>query len=174
MPGKHVWLAALAVLVAGTMGGVVGAWAHGGTTAAQPATMTGGSFVLLDNQGIQRGVLDVSSDGTARLVVNGRNSQTPRVAIAVGADGPRITLADELGSMRAMTALDQDGTVEMGVLGFRNPTVRAGLSVTADGAAGLDLRDQHGRVRASLSLNPDGSPYIALYDENGGILWSAP
>jgi hypothetical protein len=141
-----------ALVASGVVGGVVAVRLNDTTPAeAQPNVLTGGRFVLLDQAGIQRGVLEVTPDGSSRLLVTGANSQTPRVSVAVdAAGGPRVTLRAAGGATRAV------------------------LDARSDGATGLNLLDVDGETRASLSVEADGSPSLSFFDADGEEIWSAP
>jgi hypothetical protein len=147
------------------------------------------AFVLVDDEGRERGKLEMSKEGP-------------------GKDGPSLTLSDENGNIRVMLsmppALDSEPSLVMyggraksnyrvllfgGGLFLRNTNdklrvglsseaslelndangmPRAGLGVTAAGAE-LALGDENGKARAWLRVGKDGSPSLDLRDENGEI-----
>lgn len=164
-----------ATLLSGIIGGLIATRLRPPTpAAAQPADLTAGRFTLLDQTGIQRGTLEVTGSGAARLAVTGPNSQTPRVTVAADSAGPRLLLADTLGATRVAIEIQRDGTALVGAYGLRGEGPAATLGVDGAGSTALTLRDREGRVRASLALAPDGSPSLVLLGEDGSPLWMAP
>lgn len=166
--GHRSWLIAVPALAAGLAGGTLGGVLHSQTT-----QVIGGRFVLLDSGGVQRGVVEVSPSGEARIVLTGRNSQSPRAALGVDGEGAAyLQLRDGGGMARAGLEVGADGVTRLSLLNGGAPRVQ--LREGGDGGAALDLRDAAGRVRASLATAADGTPALTLYDAEGQRTVSIP
>lgn len=175
MTWKPVAALAALMVASGIIGGVTVSKLRPASVGAQSTTITGGRFVLIDDEGILRATLETTRDGLARLAVVGPNSQSPRVSVAVDREaGSRVLLLDEAGATRISSEVRADGVSQVIVLGANTESPSTAISVQPSGATGLDLRDRQGRLRASLSLGSDGTPILALLDGEGNVVWSAP
>jgi hypothetical protein len=127
------------------------------------------TFVLRDAQGKERAKLAViQSTVTLQLLgVNGK----PRLALAVGDEGPQIVLRDGSGAQRLGLGATVDGASGL-IVSDVDGQPRAALSTNAEGETELALIDTQGKQRARIAVSLQGSPGIALFDSAGKPLWS--
>jgi hypothetical protein len=105
-------------------------------------------FVLEDENGKTRAVLDVGKDGVPGLYLYDDNG-TPRAMLGVGNYGSVLALCD------------------------KNGKTLVSLTVSNDGSS-LRLSDDKGKPRVRLTVGNDGVPGLALLYENGVNIWSKP
>ncbi|NIA08179.1 MAG: hypothetical protein GWP14_11195 [Actinobacteria bacterium] len=118
------------------------------------------AFILLDEQGRERGALSMYSFGPALTLLDEKNKT--RAVLSVGKEGPNLSLADEKGKPRVFLAMDEKG---MGLGMFAEQGNSLTLAVIKDGP-GLNLVDENGGIRVALCLDKD-RPMLDLRDENG-------
>ena len=105
-------------------------------------------FVLEDDNGKTRAVLDVAKDGVPGLYMYDDNG-TPRAMLGVSNYGSVLALCDQ------------------------NGKTLVSLTVSNDGSS-LRLADDHGKPRVRLEVGNDGVPGLALLYQNGVKIWSKP
>jgi hypothetical protein len=138
------------------LGLALGAWIMAGTLALRTVGAEGGGaavnevrarrIVLADDQGRERGVLQMAADGPTLVLCDAMGKV--RATLSAIASGPGLALYDAEGKGRAA------------------------LVVLADGPR-LALRGATGKVCAILSGGKDG-PRLGLLDAAGKPIWSAP
>jgi hypothetical protein len=105
-------------------------------------------FVLEDDNGKTRAVLDVGKDGVPGLYLYD-DKGTPRAMLGVSNHGSVLALCDKYGKTLVSLAVSNDG-----------PSLR--------------LSDDNGKPRVRLDVGNDGEPGLALLYENGVKIWSKP
>jgi hypothetical protein len=123
------------------------------TTRAQgantgPNVIRANQFILEDDKGTTRAVLDVDKDGEPGLYLYD-DKGTPRVIMGVGAHGSVLALCDMNGKTLVSLAVSNDGS-------------------------SMRLSDERGKPRLRLTVGNDGVPGLALLYENGVNIWSKP
>lgn len=147
-------------------------------------------FVLVDDAGRERAMLDVLADGPRLALFDAAGK--PRAWLSVDKDGPVLGLGDENGKGRVVLAVDEDGPW----LHLRDAAgkARVALSVLADlpvlhlldaageirvwlsvrkGGPGLHLFDENRKERATLTVRKNG-PGLVLFDAAEKVIWTAP
>lgn len=140
-----VWVIAAAATRTQAQGGV------------SPTTIRASQFILTDEKGKCRAVLNLTEDGPALVLTD--ESNKPRGTLNMGKLGPALGLFDESGRPRVMLKTDKHGPA-------------------------LDLLDENGRVRAMLGAGrtrtPDGKNIaypessLVLFGPDGQAIWRAP
>ena len=113
-----------------------------------PKLIRANQFVLEDDNGKTRAVLDVGKDGV-----------------------PGLYLYDDNGTPRAMLGASNHGSVL--ALCDKNGKTLISLTVSNDGSS-LRLSDDDGKPRVRLTVSNDGEPGLALLYANGVQIWSKP
>src|SRR5262249_42185958 len=160
---RQNWLYAVLALTGGLIGGTVAA--ELGPTAAMAAravhTVRAQQFELVDKQGNQRGLMQVTSRGTAAMELldgSGRN----RAGFRVSKDGnAAIAFFDQDGNRRVMVGAAGTGRNGVGIYGA-NGRQLATLAVTEDtNESNLTLYDPTtGRARVGLGVTTGGAPAL--------------
>lgn len=141
-------------------------------------------FVLLAEDGSEKGVLEVDSKGNPMLTL--RNAQASAILTT---NGPSLLLRGEDGKTGVFAGVDgkQSSRIELyssrlldglrlvthadgtsGVYGLdKEGRARVGLESFAAGGAGLHLRDPQGVVRTQVSIDPADQPSVILADKSG-------
>lgn len=114
----------------------------------EPKVIRANQFILEDETGKTRAVLDVSKDGVPGLYLYDDQS-TPRAMLGVSNHGSALALCD------------------------KNGKTLVSLTVSNDGSS-LRLADDHGKPRVRLEVGNDGVPGLALLYQNGVKIWSKP
>jgi hypothetical protein len=200
MKDRKYWLYAILALVGGGFGGALSGhlFPREAEAAARAAReIKAEKFVLVDHDGNERGVIEVSSTGVAGVSLEDQTGRQ-RSVLRVGTDGgAAIGFYDQNGAKRVIvgeTPNGRDGLAIYGTSGRQisgftvadddassvtlyDPTTgraRVGLGVSAKGEPALVLFDQSGRVRAELHVNDKGKPRLALADESGKSIAGLP
>jgi hypothetical protein len=115
-------------------------------------------FVLRDNGGKRRAVLEVNANGHVVLSLSDKEEK-PRAAIVVANDGsPILSLQDEKGVVRVSLATSKEFGGSVMNLVDQDGKMRLGLSVRdGGGVPTVDLRDKDANRRIILGVMPDGS-----------------
>ena len=114
----------------------------------EPKVIRANQFVLEDENGKTRAVLDVGKDGVPGLYLYD-DTGTPRIMLGVSKGGSVLALCD------------------------KNGKTIISLTVSNDGSS-LRLSDDNGKTRAVLDMGNDGVPGLALLYANGVRMWSKP
>lgn len=200
MTGKRNWLYPMLVLTGGFLGGMVATQLapRVAIAARHPHSVSAEQFVLVNEKGAQRGLMQVTGRGAADLQLmdaNGHNRAEFRVA-ADGAAGlsffdqngvRRVVVGGASRGSNGIAVYGSDGRRQLATLAVSandearltlydpaSGRARAGLGVTADGQPALVLFDQNGKDRVEVHVGPKGRPGIALADENGKTIAGLP
>lgn len=166
-------LARLAPVFVGSVGGSLVTLllvnGHSGDAhAAAVDTVRAGRFEVVDERGVVRAVLGLSTQPAGPILWMGDNAGTGRVSVNVDNDGtPTLWFRDAAGLGRAGLSVERDGTVGLGLYDPHGQH-RELLTVGPEGSPVLSLSDGQQRVRAMLTVLPDGTPVLSLYDAAGG------
>jgi hypothetical protein len=114
----------------------------------EPRVIRANQFILEDDNGKTRAVLDVGKDGVPGLYLYDDNG-TPRAMLGVSTHGSMLALCDETGK------------------------TLVSLSVSTDGSS-LRLSDGNGKPRIRVDVGKDGMPGVDLLYANGVRIWSKP
>lgn len=132
-------------------------------------------FHLVDHEGRERWVLNLSKDGEPSLTFVNKNGWAP-MAMGINQEGlPYFNMVLEPGRKGGPSLILMDSRMKS----------RALLGVRGDGEPHLSLLDQNGIERLSLGSTEFPNPLtgivekrplpsITLFDESGKPLWSAP
>jgi len=113
-----------------------------------PKVIRANQFILEDDQGRARAVLDVAKDGVPGLYLYDDNA-TPRAMLGVTNHGPVLALCDQTGKTLASLAVSSDGS-------------------------SLRLADDKGKLHLRVDVGKDGVPGLTLLYANGVKIWSKP
>ncbi len=154
---------------------VVGGLALTGWTSLQDETVTAQRFMILDADGIPRGMFGVLADGASVGMMFTDLAGTKRIELSADPDGsPRVALWDDQERLRADLGMNPDGSARI-VLADPSETGRAALSVGNDGSAQMVFIDTDGSTnRAMIGTLGDGRSVILIYDENGQVITQLP
>jgi len=200
MKNRQNWLYAMLALTGGIIGGTIAAELAPtvAMAARQMHTVRAQKFELVDNQGNQRGVMEVTSRGTADLsLMDG--SGRDRGEFRVSKDGSaQVAFYDQDGNRRVAVGAAGTGRNGVGIYSANGRQIaslsvaedsnesnltlydpmtgraRVGLGVTTSGAPALVLFDDKGRDRLELHIGDKGNPGIALADESGKSIAGLP
>jgi hypothetical protein len=200
MTSKRNWLYPALALAGGFLGGMVATQLAPGVAIAarHVRSVSAEQFVLVNEKGAQRGVMQVTKRGAADLQLMDANGRD-RAEFRVTADGAAgVNFYDQNGARRVVVGGASPGPSGIAVYGsdgrrqvatlavsandearltLYDPTsgrARAGLGVTADGQPALVMFDQNGKDRVEIHVGPKGHPGIALADENGKSIAGLP
>ena len=110
-------------------------------------TISAESFTLVDKNGKDRMLLDISNDKPSLILLD-KNSK-PRLGLSlIENDSPGLSLIDKNGKVRAMMYLGDDGSPILSLGNINNvPIVKLGIR---DDEPSLIMRDKDGKIRISL------------------------
>jgi len=150
---------ALAAVMLVVGGGALTAWV------APQDTITAKQFMVLDADGIPRGMFGVLADEASIGMMYTDPSGGTRVEMGVDPDGlPRLALFDAIGNVRSEVGMREDGSPTF-VLTDGSEVRRLALSATNDGAGQLIIFGLDGEVqRAMLGSFANGEPAIVFSD----------
>jgi hypothetical protein len=151
--GRHRKLAGCLALIG------AGILAIGGANQDKPAkSIESEHFVLRDNGGKRRAVLEVNASGMVVLSLSDKDEK-PRAVIALANDGsPILSLQDEQGVRRVSFATSKEFGGSVVNLMDKDGKIRLGMAVRDDGGMPtLDLRDKDANRRIILGVLRDGS-----------------
>jgi len=114
----------------------------------EPKVIRANQFILEDNNGKARAVLDVGKDGAPGFYLYDENA-TPRAMLGVTNYGAMLALCDKNGKTVASLAVSDDGS-------------------------SLRLSDDNGKPRLRVDVGKDGVPGLTLLYQNGVKIWSKP
>ena len=154
---------------------VVGGLALTGWTSPQDETITAQRFMVLDGDGIPRGMFGVLADGASVGMMFTDLAGTKRIELSADPSGsPRVALWDDQERLRADIGMNADGSARI-VLADPAETGRAALSVGNDGSAQMVFIDADGSTnRAMIGTLGDGRSVMLIYDEKGELLTQLP
>ena len=154
---------------------VVGGLALTGWMSPQDETVTAQRFMVLDAEGIPRGMFGVLADGASVGMMFTDLAGAKRIELSTDPDGsPRVALWDDQERLRADIGMAADGAARI-VLADPSETGRAALSVGNDGSAQMVFIDADGSTnRAMIGTLGDGRSVLLIYDEKGQVLTQLP
>ncbi len=154
---------------------VVGGLALTGWTSPQDETVTAQRFMVLDVDGIPRGMFGVLADGASVGMMFTDLAGAKRIELGTDPDGtPRLALWDDQERLRADIGMNADGAARI-VLADPSETGRAALSVGNDGSAQMVFIDADGSTnRAMIGTLGDGRSVLLIYDDKGQVLTQLP
>ena len=154
---------------------VVGGLALTGWTSPQDETVTAQRFMVLDVDGIPRGMFGVLADGASVGMMFTDLAGAKRIELGTDPDGtPRLALWDDQERLRADIGMNADGAARI-VLADPSETGRAALSVGNDGSAQMVFIDANGSTnRAMIGTLGDGRSVLLIYDDEGQVLTQLP
>ncbi len=128
-------------------------------------TITANQFMVLDADGIPRGMFGVLADQASIGMMYTDASGNNRVEMGVDPDGtPRLALYDQTGLVRSEIGMREDGSPTI-VLTDSAEARRIAISATNDGAGQLILFGQDGTVqRGMVGTFANGEPAIVFSD----------
>jgi len=152
--------------------------------AAIASDANGGSLVVRDARGKERGRFGMDADGGASISVADA-AGAPRAVLTVGSDGAAsLAFIDGSAIKRLSASLDAAGAPALG-LSDRDGSSRATLSLEESGVPRLKLTEADGRTRASLGATPlrevgsgksipVDAANLVLFDSSGHVIFKAP
>ncbi len=154
---------------------VAGGLALTGWVSPQDETVTAQRFMVLDGDGIPRGMFGVLADGASVGMMFTDLAGAKRVELSTDPGGsPRVALWDDQERLRADIGMSADGSPRI-VLADPAETGRAALSVGNDGSAQMVFIDTDGSTnRAMIGTLGDGRSVMLIYDEKGELLTQLP
>ena len=154
---------------------VVGGLALTGWTSPQGDTLTARQFMVLDDDGIPRGLFGILADGASVGMMFTDLAGSKRIELGTDPDGsPRLALWDDQERLRADIGMNPDGAARI-VLADPSETGRAALSVGNDGSAQMVFIDADGSTnRAMIGTLGDGRSVLLIYDDEGQVLTQLP
>ena len=162
-------------LAFGAMVLAVGGMALTAWTLPQEETITAKNFMVLDADGIPRGMFGVLADGASVGMMFTDLGGTARVEVGVDPNGsPRVAMMDDQQRLRAEIGMTDDGSARL-VLADPSEVARASLSVTNDGAAQLAFISSDGSTRSAvIGTLESGQAVLLLYDDAGQVVTQLP
>lgn len=144
---------------------VVGGVALTAWVTPQGDTISAKQFMILDADGIPRGMFGVLADEASIGMMYTDPSGNQRIEMGVDPNGtPRLALLDADGMVRSEVAMREDGSPTI-VLTDGNEVRRIALSATNDGAGQLILFGEDGTLqRGMLGTFATGEPAILFSD----------
>ena len=131
--------------------------------------VTAEKFVVVDKNGKERAVLDVS-EGRSGLWIYDENGK-PRVVLGGIQEGGGLGLSDKNGKLRISLV---EGTGRGGLyVTDKNEKLRAAFGMTWKGRVGLVLADENENYRVELRQDQDYNRILIL-DKNGEAIFEAP
>lgn len=125
--------------------------------------ITARSFVLVDDEGTERGRFGTTEDGAAQVALRDP-SGADRLRMTVRNEGsPGLVFSDRSGNRRIVVGLLPDQTSTM-VFADGAGSPRAVLGVSQDNRANLVFADQRGVTRAGLGVDERGVASLMLPD----------
>jgi len=170
MTSRRNWLYAILALTGGFIGGIVATQVAPGIAIAarHPRSISAERFVLVDEKGTQRGVMQVTSRGAADIQLTDASGRY-RAQFRVTADGAAgVSFLDQNGARRVAVGEIPQGPNGIAIYSSNGRRQLATLAVSAKDEANLTLYDPaSGRARAGLGVSTDGQPALVLFDQNG-------
>ncbi len=155
----------LGIVLLGIAGLALAAW-----VSPQGDTVSAKQFMVLDADGIPRGMFGVLADQASIGMMYTDPSGNTRVEMGVDPDGqPRLALMDQGGTVRLEISMRDDGSPTM-VLTDASETRRLALSASNEGAGQVTFFGDAAAdtlqppQRASLGMFENGEPAIVFYD----------
>lgn len=160
----------LGIVLLGIAGLALTAW-----VAPQGDTVTAKQFMVLDSDGIPRGMFGVLADQATIGMMYTDPSGNQRIVMSVDPSGiPSLSFMDAGGTIRSEMGMREDGSPTI-VLTDASEVRRIALTATNDGAglvtffgdAAADTLPP--RRRASVGMSENGQPVIAFYDTDQNV-----
>ena len=155
----------LGIVLLGLAGLGLTAWVN-----PQGDTVTAKQFMVLDADGIPRGMFGVLADQTSIGMMYTDPSGNQRIEMGVDPDGtPRLALMDEAGTVRSEIGMREDGSPTI-VLTDASETRRIAMSATNEGAGQVTFFGGPAAdtlpppQRAMVGTFDSGEPAIMFYD----------
>ena len=142
------------------------------------AELRASKFVLYDDAGKERIVLEASSDASgdvdqAMITVKDKAGKHA-LALTVGQGVSLITFARPGGQNRMMVGTLTNGSPYITLYSKDGKVPLANFSVDTDEFPSLTCKDGAGRPRLMLGVLPKGGPMMGMLDKNRRVLWRAP
>ena len=162
-------------LAFGAMVLAVGGMALTAWTLPQEQLISAEKFMVLDTDGIPRGMFGVLADGASVGMMFTDLGGTARLEVSVDPDGsPRVAMMDDQQRLRAEIGMNADGSARV-VLADPSEVARASLSVNNDGAAQLAFIGADGTTRSAvIGTLESGQAVLLLYDDAGQVVTQLP
>jgi hypothetical protein len=127
-------------------------------------TLVTGELVLRDGEGITRGRLGTSADGSTRFALADGDGRE-RIRLTVLADGsPGVTISDADARPRIVLGYLPDGTTSL-VFADAQGFSRAVVGLEPDGSTHALFSDRSGRIRTLVGVDAEGLPAMSMFDE---------
>lgn len=160
----------LGVVLLGLAGLALTAW-----VSPQGDTVTAKQFMVLDSDGIPRGMFGVLADGATIGMMYTDPSGNQRIVMSVDPGGiPSLAFMDEGGTVRSEIGMRDDGSPTI-VLTDASETRRIALSATNEGAGQVTFFGDAAAdtlqppQRASVGMLENGEPAIMFYDPDQSV-----
>ena len=126
--------AGAALLVAASVGGLAGAWlASARPTEAQSTTITATEYRIVDRQGVLRGVVGMTPDGSVSFLAGDRTG-VPHAQFGVGSDGSAfMSFTDSQDRARLVARMLPNGTPSLTMLDANGQVLPLGTAGTGSG-----------------------------------------
>ena len=162
-------------LAFGAMVLAVGGMALTAWTLPQEQLISAEKFMVLDTDGIPRGMFGVLADGASVGMMFTDLGGTARLEVSVDPDGsPRVAMMDDQQRLRAEIGMSDDGSARI-VLADPSEVARASLSVNNEGAAQLAFIGDDGTTRSAvIGTLESGQAVLLLYDDAGQVVTQLP
>ena len=162
-------------LALGAMVLAVGGMALTAWTMPQEQIVTAEKFMVLDADGIPRGMFGLLADGASVGMMFTDLGGTARMEVGVDPNGsPRVAVMDDQQRLRAEIGMSDDGSARI-VLADPSEIARASLSVNNEGAAQLAFIGPDGTTRSAvIGTLEDGQAVLLLYDDAGQVVTQLP
>jgi hypothetical protein len=156
-------ISAILGLLAGYLGGRLAGAPVTQALAPAPAVMRAEHFQLVDQEGRQRGRLEIDAQGVARLALFGRDAAAPLVSLAADPQGgAHLELGDAQHQRAVEINTDLQGSRQIAL--YHEGQLRLGLEVQKNGVPAVNLYDQGSRL-ISLGLTNRGDPHLIFAGE---------
>lgn len=160
----------LGIVLLGIAGLALTAW-----VAPQGDTVSAKQFMVLDADGIPRGMFGVLADQATIGMMYTDPSGNQRIVMSVDPSGaPNLSFMDENGTVRSEIGMGDDGSPWI-VLNDASEVRRITLNATNEGAGQVTFFGDAAadtlppRRRASVGMSENGQPVIAFYDTDQNV-----
>jgi len=143
---------------------VIGGLSLSAWIAPQGDTISARQFMILDADGIPRGLFGVLADQASIGMMYTDQAGNTRLEVGVDPDGaPRLALMDERGQVRSEIAMSDDGSPRI-VMADSSESRRIEISTSNDGAGQMILFGDNSIQRAMFGTFANGQPAILFSD----------
>jgi hypothetical protein len=158
-PYRVILISGIIAALFGLGAGFLGGWLAAPQVAKAPTVMQAKLFQLVDQDGRQRGRLEIDAHGQARLALFGQDASLPMVSLATDPQG-RANL--ELGDVKISSTPQGARHIAL----YHDGKLRLGLEVKENGDPAVNLYDKDHRL-ITLELTNRGAPQLIFYEESG-------